>query len=293
MNIEEQIEELERLLDEPEEEQDVVRIADITDKISKSLEKKSFDELKGIRDEIYELREILQDKEDIDIEPIEKLLAELVVEAQKKIDVQKVEVTNPAEPVKEITIKNVKDFPVPHRDINVNKPKWLNELKTDEVRKVLDYLKWFRTKGIETKIDNGDPKRPVAVRLSDGRKFYNAIFQAAVAGGGSSQKQSDITERVTDTTGNSTAFTKFGATSGKRNIVTDITVFNSSDTTGYVDIRDGTTGGIIWTLPLPAGGGATHSFSHALRQPSLSTALAYDVSAALSTIYISVNGSKE
>lgn len=102
--------------------------------------------------------------------------------------------------------------------------------------------------------------------------------------------EEQLSERVSDTGGTSTAFTTFAAGgAGIHNYVTDITVLNTSATDGYVDIRDGTAGSVIWTLPLPANGGATHSFSLPLKGAA-NTALAYDVSAALTTVYISVNG---
>lgn len=100
-----------------------------------------------------------------------------------------------------------------------------------------------------------------------------------------------ISERVSNTDGSSTAFSTFGATASLRNFVTQITVHNAHATTnGYVDIRDGTAGSVLWTIPLPATGGATIHFNPPLRQPTSNTALAFDVSAAITTIYISVNG---
>lgn len=100
-----------------------------------------------------------------------------------------------------------------------------------------------------------------------------------------------ISERVTNTDGSSTAFSTFGAVASTRNFVTQITVHNAHATTnGYVDIRDGTAGSVLWTIPLPATGGATIHFNPPLRQPTANTALAFDVSAAITTIYISVNG---
>jgi hypothetical protein len=101
-----------------------------------------------------------------------------------------------------------------------------------------------------------------------------------------------IVTRVTDTGGTSTAFSAFGATASQRNYITTITVYNSSTTNGFVDLRDGTAGTVIYTIPLPALGGATISFQVPLRQPTVNTALAYDVSAAISTIYISAVGFK-
>ena len=99
-----------------------------------------------------------------------------------------------------------------------------------------------------------------------------------------------IVTRVTNTDGASTAFTAFGAVANIRNFISTITVYNSSTTNGFLDLRDGTAGTVIYTIPLPALGGATINFPVPLRQPTANTALAYDVSAALTTVYISAVG---
>lgn len=100
-----------------------------------------------------------------------------------------------------------------------------------------------------------------------------------------------VSERVTDTGGNSTAFTNFGATASTRNYVTAIVVYNASATAGYVDFRDGTGGSVLFTVPIPAGGGAVVAMGGVpLFRTSANTALAYDVSGALTTVYISVSG---
>jgi hypothetical protein len=101
--------------------------------------------------------------------------------------------------------------------------------------------------------------------------------------------------QVSNTTGTSTDFTGSFAAAGAsiKNYVTAITLHNSSGTDGYVDFRDGAAGSVLWTVPVPAGGGAVISNGgHPLFATSANTALAYDVSAALSTVYISVSGFK-
>lgn len=99
-----------------------------------------------------------------------------------------------------------------------------------------------------------------------------------------------ITERVTNTNGTSTAFANFGAGgAGVHNYITTITVYNNSATDGYVDFRDGTGGAIIFTIPLPTLGGAVIPFIVPLKGAA-NTALAFDVSAALTTVFISVVG---
>ena len=96
----------------------------------------------------------------------------------------------------------------------------------------------------------------------------------------------DLTsERVSNTDGASTAFANFGATASVRNYVTAITIYNSSATAGYVDFRDGTSGSILFTVPIPAGSGAVLCNGGVpLFRTSAATALAYDVSAALTTV---------
>jgi len=99
-----------------------------------------------------------------------------------------------------------------------------------------------------------------------------------------------LVERVSNTNGTSTALTVFGATASARNCITTIAVFNDSTTSGFVDIRDGAAGTVLFTLPLPAKGGAVTSFPLPLRQSTANTALAFDVSAALTTVYLSFVG---
>lgn len=99
-----------------------------------------------------------------------------------------------------------------------------------------------------------------------------------------------IWERISNTNGTSTALSSFGATANVRNYITTIVAFNDSTSNGYVDIRDGTGGTVLLTLPLPAKGGTVFQPTVPLRQPTANTALAYDVSAALTTVYLSFGG---
>ncbi len=99
-----------------------------------------------------------------------------------------------------------------------------------------------------------------------------------------------LSARVADTGGTSTAFAGFGAGgAGIHNYVTSIHVYNSSATSGTVDIRDGTAGAVIYTCAAPTLGGMTIAFPVPLRGAE-NTALAYDVSGALSTVYINIIG---
>lgn len=101
-----------------------------------------------------------------------------------------------------------------------------------------------------------------------------------------------ISERVSNTDGSSTAFSNFGATASTRNVITGYSVYNASSTAGYLDFRDGTGGSVLWTVPLPATGGANFAIPDGIFRTTANTALAYDVSAALTTVYISVTGFK-
>lgn len=99
-----------------------------------------------------------------------------------------------------------------------------------------------------------------------------------------------ISERVSNTDGASTAFTNFAAGgAGVHNYITQVTIWNSSATDGFVDFRDGTAGSVKWTFPAPQTGGCTVSFDPPLKFGD-NTAVAFDVSGAISTVYISANG---
>lgn len=91
--------------------------------------------------------------------------------------------------------------------------------------------------------------------------------------------------RTTNTDGNSTSLVA-AAGSGVHNYLSTITIWNSSSTDGFVDLRDGTGGAVLYTLPAPQTGGCTVSFPVPLKFGD-NTAIAFDASGAINTIYIS------
>lgn len=102
-----------------------------------------------------------------------------------------------------------------------------------------------------------------------------------------------VSEAVSNTDGNSTAFTNFAAVASTKTAITAITVFRTDSGTSmaYVDFRDGTAGSVIYRVPLPPAGGCVISLAgQPIFKTSANTALAYDVSSALTTVYISVSG---
>lgn len=102
-----------------------------------------------------------------------------------------------------------------------------------------------------------------------------------------------VQDRATNTDGVSTAFGGGLAAPGVgiRLWVTKITVSNSSATPITVDIRDGAAGSVVWTIPCPANGGAIENFDPPLKFTA-NTAVAYDGSAAVTTLTISGKGFK-
>jgi len=104
-----------------------------------------------------------------------------------------------------------------------------------------------------------------------------------------------ISERVSNTDGASTAFTNFGAVASTRSVITAIHVFrtDAGTTPIYVDFRDGTAGSVLYSMVIPPNGGAIlPAGATPYFRTSAYTALAYDVSAATTTVYISVSGFK-
>ncbi len=102
-----------------------------------------------------------------------------------------------------------------------------------------------------------------------------------------------VQERTTNTDGASTAFASGLAApgAGVRLWVTQVTVCNSSATFCTVDLRDGSAGSVLWTLPVPATGGVVQQFNPPLKLTA-ATALAFDASGATTTLTISANAFK-
>jgi hypothetical protein len=103
-----------------------------------------------------------------------------------------------------------------------------------------------------------------------------------------------ISERTSNTDGASTAFTNLGALASNFNYVYALSVFRTDvgTTPIYIDFRDGTAGSVLYSVVLPPNGGAViaNSWDSPLFRTSVNTALAYDLSAATTTVFISVSG---
>jgi hypothetical protein len=105
-----------------------------------------------------------------------------------------------------------------------------------------------------------------------------------------------VSEAISNTDGASTAFTNFGATASIRNYVTAIHAFrtDAGTTPIYVDFRDGTAGSVLYRVVVPAGGGVVLANAGSpLFRTSANTALAYDASAATTTLYINISGMRK
>jgi len=101
-----------------------------------------------------------------------------------------------------------------------------------------------------------------------------------------------ISEVKTNTDGAATAMTgAFAATASQRIYLTTLIISNSSASNITVDIRDGSAGAVLLTIPVPATGGAVINFPVPLRF-SANTAAAFDGSAAATTLSVSMVGFK-
>lgn len=96
----------------------------------------------------------------------------------------KVLVDNPTIVPKEVFIKNLKDLPQPPeypKTINVAKPSWFEEMIAALITFIVNPLKEVikkQVKNVEL-VGPRDPRKAIAVQLSNGEKFYDAIFSLA------------------------------------------------------------------------------------------------------------------
>jgi hypothetical protein len=102
-----------------------------------------------------------------------------------------------------------------------------------------------------------------------------------------------LKERGSTTGATEVASTVFGATGSTKNCITTIAVFNTSTTVStYIDFTDGAGGTIMFSLPLPAGGGAVVNLPVPLVQTTANVALYWKVASAATTVYVSMIGFK-
>jgi hypothetical protein len=103
-----------------------------------------------------------------------------------------------------------------------------------------------------------------------------------------------VQEQKTNTDGNATAFTAglAAAGTGVRVYLTFCTLSNTSSTAVTVDLKDGTSGAIVWTGPVPANTGGAHVVFPTPLKFSTNTAVAFDASTATSTLTIACGGFK-
>lgn len=100
-----------------------------------------------------------------------------------------------------------------------------------------------------------------------------------------------VSGRATATDTTSTSLIGAPAT-GLRNYITQITVWNSSATSTYIKIQDGSGGTELYDIPAPAGGGSTLTLPVPLRQPTTATAIFFAANASANAVFVSASGYK-
>jgi hypothetical protein len=99
-----------------------------------------------------------------------------------------------------------------------------------------------------------------------------------------------LTESISNTNGTATASAIFTTGAGVRNVIQTIVAYNSSATAGFCLLTDGSGGTTLMCVPLPAGGGAVICLGNVPIRTTANTALYYDVSGALTTVYLTFVG---
>ena len=102
-----------------------------------------------------------------------------------KVKVENLKDIKIPEPKDEVTVKNLKDIEIPSK-IDLNQPKWWKDPITQRefTKALVDFGRTIKKLGIKADLDEyRDPKRPLAVRLSNGRKFIDALAYAVSQGG--------------------------------------------------------------------------------------------------------------
>ena len=104
--------------------------------------------------------------------------------------------------------------------------------------------------------------------------------------------QEHVQYHVVNTAGTELAVTGLDAGgAGVHNYVTSVIVHNAhASTNGFIQLLDGSGGTAMATFPAPATGGAVINFTQPIKQTTANTALYWDASAAITTLYVTIVG---
>lgn len=154
------LEEIEELVGNSSKEE-IEDVGNLRDELEKSINLRSLDELSELKKLLEDIKFALSNKKELDLRPL----------------INEIKSNN------KFKLENIEDLPKPKDEISVKRPKWLDELKYQELGSILQFLAKLNKSGIDVRVLNLDANRPIAVRLSDGQNFYKAVFQAAMTGG--------------------------------------------------------------------------------------------------------------
>lgn len=102
----------------------------------------------------------------------------------------------------EFRISNLDEIPSPPDEINIKQPRWL----PDFFEAVFKFVTQPLIKTVKKQLQDvnltgpTDPSKAIAVRLSDGKRFYTAIIQAISAASSNSQKVEDLLQEIANNT---------------------------------------------------------------------------------------------
>lgn len=102
----------------------------------------------------------------------------------------------------EFKISNLSEIPSPPDEVHIKKPLWLPDFFDAAFKFITHPIISAVKKQLQNVNITGptDPKKAIAVRLSDGNRFYTAILQAISAAGSNSQKVEDLLQEIINNT---------------------------------------------------------------------------------------------
>ncbi len=134
----------------------------------------------------------------------------------------------------EFRISNLDEIPSPPDEFNIKQPQWLPDFFEAVFKFVTQPLIKTVKKQLQDVNITGptDPSKAIAVRLSDGKRFYTAILQAISAASSNSQKVEDLLQEITDNISGSGNKWQQNVLLGKAYVVTTnvITIAGTSET---------------------------------------------------------------
>ncbi len=146
-----------------------------------NLSKTQKKQFKVLTQAVKQIKLEIPKKQDVEVKNLEDIKFPKEVKVNNLVGIIKaikgIKIPEQKEMPTKIEVTNLKDIPKPPESVDIKKPKWLKQISEEQLDALLDkFLNRLRNGDLKVDLDQYiKARRPLAVRMSDGRKWIEAM----------------------------------------------------------------------------------------------------------------------